>query len=85
MTRRVSKEASERRSGIGEDERQPVMARLTAQWRRSNLVILVTLKKGNHPGEAYVRRGCRKDLYRGEKDSLEGPHEEAEIHRKALR
>ena len=46
------KEASERRSGIGEDERQPVMARPAARWRRSNLVILLTLKKENHPGEA---------------------------------
>ena len=61
------------------------MARLTARWRRSNLVILVTLKKGNHPGEAYVRRGQRKTLYRTERDSLEGPLEEAEIQRKALR
>ena len=34
------------------DERQPVMARLAARWRRSNLVTLVTLRKGNHPGEA---------------------------------
>ena len=71
--------------GIGEDERQPVMARLAARWRRSNLVILVALRKGNHPGEAYVRRGRRKALYRTERDSLEGPHEEAEIQRKALR
>ena len=46
------KEASERRSGIGEDERRPVMARPAARWRRSNLVILLTLKKENHPGEA---------------------------------
>ena len=45
MTRRGGKEASERRSGIGEDERQSVMARLAARWRRSNLVILVTLKE----------------------------------------
>ena len=51
MTRRGGKETSERR-GIREDERQPVMGRLAAWWRRSNLVILVTLKKGNHPGEA---------------------------------
>ena len=36
---------------IGEDERQPVMARLAAQWRRSNLVKLVKLKKENRPGE----------------------------------
>ena len=51
MTHRGGKEASER-SEIGEDERQPVMARLAARWRRSNLVILVTLRKRNHPGEA---------------------------------
>ena len=52
MTRRGGNEASERRSGIGMDEREPVMARIAARWRRSNLVILITLKKGNHPGEA---------------------------------
>ena len=52
MTRREGKEASERRSGIGEDERQLVMARLAARWRRSNLVKLVALRKENHPGEA---------------------------------
>ena len=84
MTRRASKEASESKSGIGEDEGQPVMAQLAARWRRSNLVILVTLKKGNHPGETYVRRGRRKALYRTERDSLEGPNEEAEIQCKAL-
>ena len=32
-----------------------------------------------------MRRGRRKDLYRTERDSLDGPHEEAEIQRKALR
>ena len=64
MTRRGGKEASESSKGIGEDERQLVMARLVARWRRSNLMILVTLKKENHPGKAYVRRGQRKDLYR---------------------
>ena len=85
MTRRESKEASERSRGIGEDERQPVMARLAVRWRRSNLVKLVALRKGNHPGEAYVRRDRRKDLYRTERDSLEGPHEKAEIQRKTLR
>ena len=52
MTRRGDREASERRSGIEDDERQPVMARLAARWRRSNLVRLVMLRKGNHPGEA---------------------------------
>ena len=52
MTDWGGKEASERRSGIGEDKRQPVMARLAARWRRSNLVKLVVLRKGNHLGEA---------------------------------
>ena len=51
MTRRGGKEAWERSIGIGEDERQPVMARLAARWRRSNLVKSVALRKGNHPGE----------------------------------
>ena len=32
-----------------------------------------------------MRRDRRKDLYRRERDSLEGPYEEAEIQRKALR
>ena len=44
MTRRGGKEASERSREIGEDERQPVMARLAARRRRSNLVILVLLE-----------------------------------------
>ena len=51
MTRSGGKEASERRRGTGEDERQPVMARLAARWRRFNLVVLVTLRKENYPGE----------------------------------
>ena len=62
-----------------------MMARLAARWRRSNLVILVTLRNGNHPGEAKVRRSRRKALYRTERGSLEEPHEEAEIQRNALR
>ena len=52
MTPRGGIEASKRRSGIGEDKRQPVMARLAARWRRYNLVRLVALRKGNHVGEA---------------------------------
>ena len=52
MTRRGGREASVRRSGIGDDERQPEMMRLTAWWRHSDLIILVALKKGNHPSEA---------------------------------
>ena len=70
--------------GYGEDKRQPVMARLAARWRCSNLVILVMLRKGNHSGEAYVR-SRRKALYRTERDSLKGLHDKAEIQRKALR
>ena len=52
MTYRGGRDALDRRSGIGEDERQPEMAQLTARCRCSNLVILVTLRKGNHQGEA---------------------------------
>ena len=51
MTSREDKEASEKRRGIGEYERQSMMAQLADWWRRSNLVILEMLKKGNHPGE----------------------------------
>ena len=32
-----------------------------------------------------MRRGRRKDLYRTKRESLEGPHEEAEIQHRALR
>ena len=32
-----------------------------------------------------MRRSRRKDLYKRERESLDGPHEEAEIQRKALR
>ena len=67
MTRGGGKEAMERRRGIGKDERQPVMVRLAAWWRRSNLVKLVALRKGNHSSKAYVRRGRRKALYRTER------------------
>ena len=52
MTRRGGREAFVSSREIGDDERQPVMARLAARWRRSDLVKLVALKKGNHPGEA---------------------------------
>ena len=31
------------------------------------------LKEGNYPGEAYMRSGQRKILYRTERDFLEGP------------
>ena len=62
-----------------------MIARLAARCRRSNLVKLVALTKGNHQGEIYLRRGRRKDLYRRERDSLKGSHEEAEIQHKVLR
>ena len=52
MTRRGGKEDLVSSRGIGEDERQPMMARLAAWWRHSNLVNLVALRKGNHPGKA---------------------------------
>ena len=52
MTRRGGRKASVSSRGIEEDERPPVMARLAARWRRFNLVKLVALKNGNHPGEA---------------------------------
>ena len=52
MTRRGGREASVSSKGIGESERQPVMARIAARWRRSNLGELVALRKGNHLGEA---------------------------------
>ena len=51
MIRRGDKEASEKSRGIGENEKQLVMARLAARWKRSNLVKLVALGKGNHPNE----------------------------------
>ena len=39
------------------------MASLAARWRHSNLLILVTLRKGNHPGQAYVRRDLESRSY----------------------
>ena len=41
------------------------------------MVVFVTLSRGNHPGEAQVKRGQRK-----KRNSLDGPYE---IERKALR
>ena len=52
MTRRGGREALVSSRGIGDYERQPMMARLAARWSRSNLVKLVAIRKGNHPGEA---------------------------------
>ena len=72
MTCRGGRGASERKSGIGEAERHPVMTPLVARWRRSNLVILVTLRKGNHLGEAYVKRAEEK-LYTEERGPYRAP------------
>ena len=85
MTCRGDRKASERKSGIGEDEKQLSLARVADRWRRSKLVILVTLMKENHSSEAYVKTDRRKALYRTERDFLEGPHKEAEIQRNGLR
>ena len=52
MTCRGGREASVSSRGIGEDEKHSAMARLAARWRRSNLVRLVALRKGNRLGEA---------------------------------
>ena len=48
---------------------QPVMARLADRWRRSNLVILITLKKGELPGEAYME-GAKEKLYTEKKGTI---------------
>ena len=52
MTRTGGRQASVSSKGMVEDKRQPVMARLAARWRRSNLVKSVALRNGNHLGEA---------------------------------
>ena len=72
MTRRKGKEASVSSRGIGEDDRQPVMARLAARWRCSDLVKLVALRKGNHPGEAYVTREPKKRFIQNREGLLRG-------------
>ena len=70
VTRRGGREPLEKRRGIGGDKRQLVMARLAARWRHSNLVTLVSLRKGNHPGEAYVRRDRRKKSFMQNREGL---------------
>ena len=46
--------------------------------KASNLVILVMLKNGNHPGEAEVGKSRRKAIQNRE-GLLREPHEEAEF------
>ena len=62
MTHRRGGESSERRNGIEEDERQPVVARLAARLRRSNLVILVTLKKRKPSRQNVSEKGLNKSF-----------------------
>ena len=67
MTHRGCRDASER-SGIGEDEKQSETVRLAARWRRSNLVILIKFRKGNHLGEkkpkiSFIQK--KEGLFRG--------------------
>ena len=62
VVRRGDRVPSERRSGKGDDERQPVIAKPAARLRRYNLVKLGTLRKGNHLCVAHARRGRRKAL-----------------------
>ena len=56
MSKMSQSDSKERERSLGEekwdrqDEMQPVMARLAARWRRSNLVILVTFRKGRPSG-----------------------------------
>ena len=85
MTRREGREISEKRSRLGEKEKQPVLARLAARWKRSSLVILVALRKRKLSGLSVSEKGPKKNLYTKERDYLEGTHEEAEIEQKALR
>ena len=85
MTRRGGKEASEGRSGIEEDERQPVMARLATRWRRSNLMKLVTLKKRKPSVCSISEKGLKKRFIQNKEGFLRGPQGEAEIQCKALR
>ena len=40
-------------------------------------------EKGNQPGEAYVRMGQMKALYKVHKDSFDGPQEAEAMERKA--
>ena len=48
-------------------------------------MILVALKKGNHLGKALREKGPKKRFIQNREELLRGPHEEAEIQRKALR
>ena len=72
MTRRESRDTSERRNEIVEDERPPVMAGLAARWRRSNLVKMATLRKGDHPGEVISQKMPKKSFIQKKEGLLSG-------------
>ena len=72
-TRRGGREAPASSKGTKEDERQPATARPAARRRRSNPATPAAPTKGNHPGEAQVRRDRRKDPHRRERDPQRGP------------
>ena len=71
MTRGGGKDALERSRGIGKDEKQPVIVRLAAQWRRSNLVILVAFRKGKHLGES-CEKGPKKRFIQNREELFTG-------------
>ena len=48
------------------------MVQLAARWRRSNLVILVALRKGNHPGKALSEKGSKKSFMEKREGLLRG-------------
>ena len=45
------------------------MARLAAQWMRSNLVTLVALKKEKPSGRSISEKGPKKKLYTEERET----------------
>ena len=64
------------------DDRQPVITLHEDLYIISTEMIWVGNEKGNHPGEAYVRIGRMKALYKVHKDSFDGPQEAEAIDRK---
>ena len=54
MTRRGGTEASVSSRGIGDDERQSVMARLAARWRRLPIVPFTSISQGHLEGNVFL-------------------------------
>ena len=65
MTRSGGRKASEKISKIG-------AGATSRSVKAFQFKILIMLRKGNHPSEAYVRKGRRKALRKREKDSVWG-------------